>query len=123
MCVDIQTVHYMLIFSLTDFLTQNKCKKKKRIIRFNSSDSEPAESAPPKKRARIQSSDSEDMDSQTTVSYSQTFDSQATVEYNVDSQETIPPSQERKDKIKFLSEAYPEKSRKVSSTISFFLTS
>ncbi|XP_052088062.1 SWI/SNF-related matrix-associated actin-dependent regulator of chromatin subfamily A containing DEAD/H box 1A-like isoform X5 [Mytilus californianus] len=91
--------------------TLNPPMKKKRVIRFNSSDSE--QSAPPRKKCRrVESSDSEDMDSQTTVSYSQTADSQATVEYNVDSQETIPGSQDQKEQIKFLVEAYPEKSKK-----------
>lgn len=86
--------------------------KKKRVIRFNSSDSE--QSAPPRKKCRrVESSDSEDMDSQSTVSYSQTVDSQATVEYNIDSQQTIPGSQDQKEQIKFLVEAYPEKSKKV----------
>ncbi|CAG2252996.1 SMARCAD1 [Mytilus edulis] len=91
--------------------TLNPPMKKKRVIRFNSSDSE--QSAPPRKKCRrVESSDSEDMDSQSTVSYSQTADSQATLEYNIDSQQTIPGSQDQKEQIKFLVEAYPEKSKK-----------
>ena len=69
------------------------------------------ELAPPKKRARIvQSTDSENMDSQTTVTYSQTADSQATVDYDIEDQQTNSPDE--KTKIKFLTEAYPEKSKK-----------
>lgn len=90
----------------------NQPVKKKRVVRLESSDSEMLELAPPKKRARIvQSTDSENMDSQTTVTFSQTADSQATVDYDIEDQQTN--SQDEKTKIKFLTEAYPEKSKKV----------
>lgn len=90
----------------------NQPVKKKRVVRLASSDSEMPELAPPKKRARIvQSTDSENMDSQTTVTCSQTADSQATVDYDIEDQQTN--TQDDKTKIKFLTEAYPEKSKKV----------
>jgi hypothetical protein len=44
------------------------------------------------------------MDSQTTVTYSQTADSQATVDYDIEDQQTNSPDE--KTKIKFLTEAY-----------------
>lgn len=89
----------------------NQPVKKKRVVRLASSDSEMPELAPPKKRARIvQSTDSENMDSQTTVTCSQTADSQATVDYDIEDQQTN--TQDDKTKIKFLTEAYPEKSKK-----------
>lgn len=92
--------------------TLKQTTKKKRVVRLDSSDSEMPDLAPPKKRARVvHSSDSEDMDSQTTVSYSQTVDSQATIGYDLNSQ-TVQDSQEQKEKIKFLFEAFPEKTKK-----------
>ncbi|XP_060069241.1 SWI/SNF-related matrix-associated actin-dependent regulator of chromatin subfamily A containing DEAD/H box 1B-like [Ylistrum balloti] len=99
--LDAEKIYELAVERLVDTGKHN-FKKKKRVMRMNSSDSEISQE-PPSKRARsVISSDDQEED----------VDSQATIMNNSQSQDGVIGYTTQEERIKFLSESFPTRSRR-----------